>query len=249
MSDTQPTSEERNTRGFPVSAEVFAGVVADRIAGMEYPDIAAKHGIHHGTARRIAKRAIKSGLVTAEQIAYRPLDTSRALDKSAYDAKWLARVKSKCIVDGNGCWLWQGFLSAKGYGLTAYRNSNPSVHRMMFQVVHGISLRTQQFVCHRCDVRRCCNPEHLVLADNDWNMADKCAKGRHHEMKVTHCPRGHAYDDANTEIKPNGSRSCRTCCRARQRIKSGWSEEDAYSIPPIPQNAKTPRRWAGRKAA
>lgn len=224
MSDSQLPSERMST-GVPVSAEIFAGVIADRTAGMEYPEIASKYGIHHGTARRICKRAIHSGLVTAEQVAYRPLNTSRALDKAAYDAKWLARVKSKCIVDDNGCWLWQGFLSVKGYGLSAYRSRNPSVHRTMFQIVHGVTLRTEQFVCHTCDVRRCCNPDHLVLADNDWNMADKTAKGRHHEMRVTHCPLNHPYDAENTYFAPNGSRHCKACKRYQLRLKAGWPEE------------------------
>jgi hypothetical protein len=166
-----------------------------------------------------------------------------------YDRHWIERHKRRCTVDANGCWLWTGFKHPKGYGSTSYRNRSTNVHRAMYQAVHGVKLRPDQFVCHRCDVPSCCNPEHLFLGNNDVNMADKCAKGRHHEMKVTHCPRGHAYDEANTEIKPNGSRSCRTCCRARQRIKAGWSEEEAYSTPPIAQNAKTPRRWAGKKAA
>jgi hypothetical protein len=166
-----------------------------------------------------------------------------------YNRHWIARHKARCTIDANGCWVWTGFIHAKGYGGTSYRNKGMKLHRAMYLAVHGVTLTPHQFVCHLCDVPACCNPDHLVLADNDWNMADKTRKGRHHETKVTHCPRGHAYDKANTEIKPNGSRACRTCCRARQRIRSGWSEQEAYSTPPIPQNAKTPRRWAGKKAA
>lgn len=32
---------------------------------------------------------------------------------------------------------------------------------------------------------------------------------------VTHCLRGHAFDEANTYVKPNGSRACRACMRNR----------------------------------
>jgi hypothetical protein len=31
-------------------------------------------------------------------------------------------------------------------------------------------------LCHRCDVRRCCNPDHLVLGTRGDNMADHKAK-------------------------------------------------------------------------
>lgn len=31
----------------------------------------------------------------------------------------------------------------------------------------------------------------------------------------THCPQGHPYDEANTMVRGNGRRVCRTCARAR----------------------------------
>lgn len=30
---------------------------------------------------------------------------------------------------------------------------------------------------------------------------------------TTHCPRGHAYDDANTYVRAEGWRQCRACNR------------------------------------
>lgn len=245
---TEQVPSERLSTGLPVSAEIFAGVIADRIAGMEYPAIASKYQIHSGTARRICKRAINAGLVTAEQVAYTPAKRSRAMDKATYDAKWIARVKAKCIVDENGCWLWQGFLSHKGYGLTAYRGRNPSVHRTMFQIVHGVSLRTEQFVCHRCDVRRCCNPDHLWLGDAGANNIDSRNKGTHYEASKTECHRGHPFNEENTYMK-DGARACKACARGRQRIKAGWPVDLAYSAPAIPQNAPTERRRFGKRKA
>lgn len=38
--------------------------------------------------------------------------------------------------------------------------------------------------------------------------------------RKTHCPNGHAYDEANTRYEKDGSRKCRACDRERHRAKS-----------------------------
>lgn len=217
------------------SEELKQSIVVARAGGATYPAIAKLYDLHVVTVRRYCRKAVEKGLVAAKAIRYNRIKKPRGLDKSTYDAKWIARVKASCVVDASGCWLWQRFTGHKGYGNTNYRDRSGSVHRRMYQIVNAVELRTEQFVCHRCDVRRCCNPDHLVLADNDWNMADKTAKGRHHEMKVTHCPRGHAYDENNTYRWPGGrARNCKLCSRIRQRIKSGWPEHLAISLDKVP---------------
>jgi hypothetical protein len=39
---------------------------------------------------------------------------------------------------------------------------------------------------------------------------------------ITHCPRGHAYDEANTYVK-KGCRQCRACHRERMRGRSTFA--------------------------
>jgi hypothetical protein len=44
----------------------------------------------------------------------------------------------------------------------------------------------------------------------------------------THCAKGHAYDELNTRVAPNGARKCRACDRARKaetrRKARAWDE-------------------------
>jgi hypothetical protein len=49
-------------------------------------------------------------------------------------------------------------------------------------------------------------------------MKDVVDRGRHFYANKTHCPRGHEYDEANTYNKPNGSRECRACRKARKLL-------------------------------
>lgn len=37
---------------------------------------------------------------------------------------------------------------------------------------------------------------------------------------LTHCKRGHPYDDENTYVSPTGARQCRACKRERRRMES-----------------------------
>lgn len=142
---------------------------------------------------------------------------------AAYDRRWLARVKAKTIVSEKGCWVWQGWVTKQGYGLTAHRRKAARVHRKTFEILHSVNLAFEQHVCHSCDVKLCCNPDHLWLGDNGANMLDLVNKGGHYWRNRTHCPKGHEYTPENTYVRPAtagqraGSRSCKECQRIRVR--------------------------------
>jgi hypothetical protein len=60
------------------------------------------------------------------------------------------------------------------------------VHRVAWELANG-PIPDEQQVLHRCDNRKCVNPEHLFLGTLDDNMADMTAKRRQaHGPKCFH---------------------------------------------------------------
>jgi hypothetical protein len=226
-------------KGYALPPELPPAIIADRMAGMQYPAIAAKYGIHSVTARRICRRAVDKGHLVANQIRYTP-GKSRRAEQSAYDARWVSRVKTRCVIDEKGCWLWQGFITAGGYGGSTYRGRQTRVHRAMYQAFHGVTFprKPQTSICHTCDVRHCCNPDHLWAGSQSQNIRDSVIKGRHQEISKTHCERGHEFTVENTAYRKGRegrpTRCCKACSRGRQRVRWGWPPEIAYQLPVQP---------------
>jgi HNH endonuclease len=169
---------------------------------------------------------------------------------SVHDRRQFEKLIAKVeIVTESGCWIWMGAYfadrpyAAHRYGLTGIKIDGVwrtrTTHRAMWYAVHGWPVKGLE-VCHRCDVPLCCNPNHLFLGTHQENMQDSKQKGRHFLNRKTICKRGHPLSGDNLFVDQNGCRHCVACCTVRARIKAGWPEDLALTIPVGPNGYVPP---------
>jgi hypothetical protein len=75
------------------------------------------------------------------------------------------------------CWPWTRSVDKHGYGKIKIGGTTYRTHRLAYFLVRGAD-PGDNFVCHTCDVPKCCNPAHHFLGDNAANQRDCVAKGR-----------------------------------------------------------------------
>lgn len=92
--------------------------------------------------------------------------------------------------EANGCLEWQGPMGNSGYGQTKWRRVYFSAHKFSW-TLHKGAVPDGLFVCHRCNNKRCVDPDHLYLGTQSQNTQDAIASGliktgeRHPLSKLT----------------------------------------------------------------
>lgn len=123
--------------------------------------------------------------------------------------EWFMRQVHKAP---NGCWLWSGKEMHAGYGIFSV-GEYKLAHRVAWMLHYG-EIPPGLYVCHKCDVKSCVNPEHLELGTPLKNTRDAISRGLikpvgfalYNSLK-THCKNGHPFDGENTAA----GRYCKQC--------------------------------------
>lgn len=113
-------------------------------------------------------------------------------------------------VDKSGeCWLWTASLDKDGYGqFHPNKRQLVKAHRMSWSLLVGPIPPGHDLHHEVCSNRACVRPDHLRPMPHREHVATGSPA---RNAAKTQCPKGHAYDEANTYRDKLGRRYCRKC--------------------------------------
>lgn len=146
---------------------------------------------------------------------FKPVPKMEQIHKDRFNAKWEA-------VTETGCWLWTAQTSLGGYGQIRIKGIQIFAHRVAYELHRGKIPKGLQ-IDHLCRVRCCVNPWHMEPVTSKENTIRGLSPQLTSERAkaITHCPRGHKYNNENTYIEKNGGRKCRACWRIKNWKRRG----------------------------
>ena len=86
-------------------------------------------------------------------------------------------IKSK-----DECWEWMAGLFSNGYGQFRVGKNKSRAHRISYELSNG-PIPEGMLICHKCDNKKCVNPDHLFCGTVTDNNRDSVEKGRRDPVK------------------------------------------------------------------
>ena len=143
----------------------------------------------------------------------------------------ITRIFSKISFNNDGCWVWNGAkIKGRGYGVFNFRGKSQSVHRLLFShfvqpipTGRGRDIPVLDHVV--CDNPSCCNPTHLKLTLQKYNVL-RGSSGSAINSRKTHCINGHLLPEPSEFYKGKSTRRC-VICRRRNSMRRYYKKQSA----------------------
>lgn len=89
----------------------------------------------------------------------------------------LKEFHNSYFINEDGCWIWRGTKNSAGYGCITHKSRSTFAHRFSAEFLANLKIENL-YVCHKCDVKNCVNPDHLFVGTASDNNQDSFDKGR-----------------------------------------------------------------------
>lgn len=121
----------------------------------------------------------KSLLEISEKIQYSKITVWNGFKRLGLNTKLTVqnKIKINSKTTNNGCVEWTGCTDAKGYGVLGVNKKNIKAHRISYEMTNG-KIPDGLVIRHKCDNKKCINPNHLETGTNSENINDRELRGR-----------------------------------------------------------------------
>lgn len=133
----------------------------------------------------------------------------------------LEQIKNKCIITKDNCWKWTGALTESGYGQIRYKNVLYKTHDLVGKIHYNIKDKNGKVWHHTCNNKYCCNPEHLQLVSQSYNIKESY-KNRDNKNNDYH--KYTKYDNNLLEwVNQNCVKNVNGCWEWPKTLNSGYA--------------------------
>lgn len=143
-------------------------------------------------------------------------------------------LKKRNIDQETKCWNWTGCIHKFGYGVIRVNKKTCKVHRVSANLFLNFNPDSGLCVLHKCDNRKCFNPDHLFIGTYYDNNLDCKLKGRKKDTHGMGNPNCKLSDEMISEI--------------RKKLNQGYSQTELSKIYKVAQatiwKIKNKIRWS-----